>query len=436
MAHAAEARWEVVYEYVAVRSEKATTAVALDFKRRGAVVCAKDGWGPDADGWIAIDVDEETKRRYGTERAFMLTDGAAMGLPVLLKRIDVSEKETLKPAPEPASYLPEPSDKAPWGETVEQAAAIAMKRLQKAQAAALAKPPYPSRSANNGIRRIYATSDIHTDHEGNMSLVARSWPEAPPGSALIVAGDVSHVRQQVIETFKILLSKYDHVFFVPGNHDLWVLGAGGRGVNGEPIPQDSLELLCSLAECVGELGVKVLPTSLSTEGGEEVIVAPMFSWYDAQFLERDRSDPSSTERNFDAACKWPSPVGFPDKPRQSYGRKEIGEFMANLNTSLLFDVVPRSCKRRPQEDARTIVSFSHFYPNPDLYYGYSGLAKVMGSVFLQDQVFRIRPDVHVFGHSHLDVDRTVGGTRYIQHALGYPKDRYGYREPKLVWTCE
>ena len=44
--------------------------------------------------------------------------------------------------------------------------------------------------------------------------------------------------------------------------------------------------------------------------------------------------------------------------------------------------------------------------------------------------------VHIFGHSHLPVDATVGGVRYIQRALGYPRDWGGFRgEPQAVWTA-
>ena len=43
--------------------------------------------------------------------------------------------------------------------------------------------------------------------------------------------------------------------------------------------------------------------------------------------------------------------------------------------------------------------------------------------------------VHVFGHSHLNVDTTVDGVRYVQCALGYPSERwFGINYPKLVHT--
>eukprot|EP00959_Pyramimonas_sp_CCMP1952_P058031 1211239-Pyramimonas_sp.AAC.1 len=42
----------------------------------------------------------------------------------------------------------------------------------------------------------------------------------------------------------------------------------------------------------------------------------------------------------------------------------------------------------------------------------------MGCTELDAQVRRLRSQVHIFGHSHLNVDSTVQGVRYVQAALG------------------
>ena len=39
---------------------------------------------------------------------------------------------------------------------------------------------------------------------------------------LILAGDVSDDQAVLRSTFQIMVQKFKHVFFVPGNHDLWV----------------------------------------------------------------------------------------------------------------------------------------------------------------------------------------------------------------------
>ena len=40
--------------------------------------------------------------------------------------------------------------------------------------------------------------------------------------AVIIAGDISDDSQVIEDTLKLFLSKWAYVFFVPGNHELWM----------------------------------------------------------------------------------------------------------------------------------------------------------------------------------------------------------------------
>jgi len=44
-------------------------------------------------------------------------------------------------------------------------------------------------------------------------------------------------------------------------------------------------------------------------------------------------------------------------------------------------------------------------------------------VHLARRVDELRPDVHVFGHTHLGWDATIDGVRYLQAPLSYPEER-------------
>jgi Icc-related predicted phosphoesterase len=46
-----------------------------------------------------------------------------------------------------------------------------------------------------------------------------------------------------------------------------------------------------------------------------------------------------------------------------------------------------------------------FFPN---------LSKVVGSTPLQERVEALRPDIHLFGHTHFGWDQTIDGVRYMQ----------------------
>ena len=75
-----------------------------------------------------------------------------------------------------------------------------------------------------------------------------------------------------------------------------------------------------------------------------------------------------------------------------------------------------------------LVTFSHFVPRPELvpekrYLFVPALAKAVGSTFLERRVASLKPDVHVFGHTHFGWDATLDGTRYVQACLAYPRER-------------
>ena len=51
------------------------------------------------------------------------------------------------------------------------------------------------------------------------------------------------------------------------------------------------------------------------------------------------------------------------------------------------------------------------------------LGRVCCSGGLERQLRRLGSDVHVFGHTHINTDKTLNGVRYVQHPLKYPDER-------------
>ena len=70
-----------------------------------------------------------------------------------------------------------------------------------------------------------------------------------------------------------------------------------------------------------------------------------------------------------------------------------------------------------------LITFSHFLSSPRLHRGALLLGDIEGSALLGETIEQLRPAVHVFGHTHWQVDTTVRGTRYIQHPLANPRER-------------
>ena len=70
--------------------------------------------------------------------------------------------------------------------------------------------------------RVFATSDLHTDYKENFRWLTELSDTAYRDDTLIVAGDVSDRLEVIRETLLLLRSKFRHVLFTPGNHELWV----------------------------------------------------------------------------------------------------------------------------------------------------------------------------------------------------------------------
>ena len=63
---------------------------------------------------------------------------------------------------------------------------------------------------------------MHTDYKDNLSWL-QSLPQTEYKSdALILAGDVSDDLQILSDTLSQCKARWRHVFFTPGNHELWI----------------------------------------------------------------------------------------------------------------------------------------------------------------------------------------------------------------------
>ena len=72
--------------------------------------------------------------------------------------------------------------------------------------------------------RVFAVSDLHVDYPVNREWVNQLSNRDFRNDALIVPGDVTHDLARLARTFEVLLEKFAHLAFVPGNHELWTLG--------------------------------------------------------------------------------------------------------------------------------------------------------------------------------------------------------------------
>ena len=266
------------------------------------------------------------------------------------------------------------------------------------------------------MKRVVTISDIHIDHRENRSWLERLCLEDHGDEILILAGDIASNIQGIEWALKKVTAAYAKVFFVPGNHDLWV--RGDEGV-------DSLQRFNEILELCGSLGVPTSRMMMSdSEGRDALLIVPLFSWYagpdegdDSLFLPKEGEDATLAMWADRVRVRWPK---FDSTP---------ASYFLNLNRIESFT-----------KEAVPVISFSHFLPRQDLIFssddergrfGHQGgdrapsfnFSRVAGSVGIERQVRLLGATIHVHGHQHRNRDRVVGGVRYVSNCLGYPQER-------------
>lgn len=274
----------------------------------------------------------------------------------------------------------------------------------------------------DGVESLWCTSDMHIDYPANRKWL-ETMPTCPKG-AIIVAGDLCSSLERLEYALAILARRFLHVFYTFGNHELW-WNKNSTDTDSSVSKVFAIERVCR------KLGVHTGGAVLA----DGLAVLPLYSWYKQSLcnetLPFDRC--SDIEKGFDSACFWPSAVGDPRMPHFSL-HDGVADFMLSLNEQR---VAAAKRFKAASGGAATVVTFSHFIPRSECFNGYSRMERFMGCNEIDRQARAAGSSLHVFGHSHLKVDKTISGVRYVQCALGYPNDWNGNRDgPMRVWRKE
>ena len=282
--------------------------------------------------------------------------------------------------------------------------------------------------------RIFALSDLHVDYKRNMYLLQQMSDTEYADDTLLLAGDISHDLDLLKTCLLQLRAKFRCVFFVPGNHDLWIR----RKECVDSIAK--FRLILSLCQ---SLNVETSPAKV---GGSEdtacVWIVPLFSWYVkpeegdcSLYVPKAGDDPTLLMWSDNRFTRWPTPKNS----------ETTADYFLHLNEKNI----------RRTYDA-PVISFSHFLPRTDLIFGSehetktSGIrrkdrhprfnfSRVAGCTCLENQIRQLNSRVHVYGHQHRDRFRRVDEVLYVSRCLGYPHDRITNSHgeitvaPKLIW---
>lgn len=241
--------------------------------------------------------------------------------------------------------------------------------------------------------RVFALSDIHVDYDVNRQWVRALSSLDYRDDILILAGDVTHKLPELASALSALVVRFAKVLFVPGNHELWVLG--------EPPERTSLDKFADVAGVVAQSGA-----SMQAYRHGDVLIAPLLGWYDYSFGQPG-ADLYGMWTDYHA-CRWPA----------GYQPEDVAAHFTRLNGEIAVGgpskIIP--CK---------IITFSHFLPRIDLVPSYVSsrhrlLDPVLGSTRLERQLRQLGSSIHVYGHSHINRRVSFDGVTYVNNALGYP----------------
>ncbi|TQV74245.1 metallophosphoesterase [Exilibacterium tricleocarpae] len=237
--------------------------------------------------------------------------------------------------------------------------------------------------------RVFCISDIHIDYEENAAWLSGLSRSDYQNDILIVAGDLTDKLALLKKGLQQLAERFDKVFFLPGNHELWVR-------NGEL--QNSLQKFDAIEALAGQLGILTQPFY-----SESLNIVPLLGWYDYSF---GRPGQQLRDGWMDyRVCRWP----------HGWDAAAVSRHFTERN--------PRQLPA--QRGSGTLITFSHFLPRIDLMPSYIPaehrfLYPVLGSYILEQQLRSLQSDIHVYGHSHVNRKVTLNGVCYINNAFGYP----------------
>jgi predicted phosphodiesterase len=238
--------------------------------------------------------------------------------------------------------------------------------------------------------RIFTLSDIHIDFAVNEQWIETLSNTDYVDDSLILAGDISDSETKIARCFDQFKRKFKSVFFVPGNHDIWVR---------KESPSDSIEKFFRLLELAQQ---HEIITEAKRLNGTTII--PLFSWYDLSF--GTMSDNLKSKWMDFTHCKWPDELSTPKAQNQFFLEKN------NLQLA---------------HTSEQVITFSHFLPRIDVMPGFiphrfRDIYPVLGSPLLDKQIRTLNANIHIYGHSHVNRVLKIKGIRYINNAFGYPSE--------------
>jgi 3',5'-cyclic AMP phosphodiesterase CpdA len=254
--------------------------------------------------------------------------------------------------------------------------------------------------------KLYAISDLHLANKINFEALEALPPY--PDDWLILAGDIGEVEDHLKFALIILVSRFNRVIWVPGNHDLWMLPSHPLQIRGEARYQH----LVSICRDFGVLTPED-PYVLWPGEDRDYLLVPMFLLYDYSFrpphipFEKAvewaaESGVVCTDEELLFTDPYPSPGAWCTR-RCQYTEERLKKESLKKNPMVLINHFPL------REDMALLRRFPRF-------------SLWCGTQKTGDWHTRFPISVVVYGHMHMRGTHYRDGVRFEEVSLGYPRD--------------
>ncbi len=254
--------------------------------------------------------------------------------------------------------------------------------------------------------KLFAISDLHLDYKTNREALRDL--ENFSGDWLITCGDLCTRLDHLYEAMEILTDRFEKVFWVPGNHELW----SSKEAEGEEM-LGGQEKYKRLVETCRRLGV-LTPEDpfVRWPGAESYWIVPLFIPYDYSFRPAEVTQ--------EGAIEWAMESGVLCRDEKLIKTEPFPSMIDWCQHRL--QVSEQRLAELPAEDYKILVN--HFPLREDLVrlWRIPRFSIWCGTKKTEDYHLRYRAKVVISGHLHMRATDYRDGVRFEEVSLGYPRD--------------
>ena len=264
--------------------------------------------------------------------------------------------------------------------------------------------------------RLYALGDLHLSYKFNREALEALTPH--PNDSLILCGDVGETVEHLSLAFRTARACFNHVIWVPGNHELYTLPSSKGDPNKKKRGEEKYHECVDVARTHGVLTPEDPFLRWEGEGGP-CIIAPIFTLYDYTFRPDDVSQ--------DKAIEWAKEQGI----------EATDEFLLHPDP---YDSRPEWCDALiAKAEARLesaasgclpLIIVNHWPLRHDLVHIplVPRFSLWCGTKRTEDWHKRFKAKAVITGHLHVRRTDWIDGVRFEECSLGYPRQWNDARE--------